>query len=101
MFSNMFIMLYISDRNIYLTQRFCCIKFPNDICVIRRNLRGSPLESKNLAYTALVRSGMEKAAPIWDPATQKGLYQTENSLPEKSVSSGSVNTFKSQRVVKP
>lgn len=38
---------------------------------IRRNLRGSPLKSKCMAYTALVRSGMEYAAPIWDPATQK------------------------------
>ena len=40
---------------------------------IRRNLRGSPLKSKCMAYTTLVRSGLEYAAPIWDPATKKDI----------------------------
>ena len=44
---------------------------------IRRNLRGNPLKSKCMAYTALVRSGMEYAAPIWDPATQKDSNKLE------------------------
>ena len=34
---------------------------------IRRNLRGAPLQTKQTAYFSLVRSGMEYAAPIWDP----------------------------------
>ena len=38
---------------------------------IRRNLRGSPRQSKCMAYTALVRSGMEYASAIWDPHTKK------------------------------
>ena len=36
---------------------------------IRRNLSGSPITSKCLAYTSLVRSGMEYAASIWDPVS--------------------------------
>ena len=38
---------------------------------LRRNLRGAPHRSKQTAYFSLVRSGMEYAAPIWDPY-QKG-----------------------------
>ena len=34
---------------------------------IRRNLRGAPAQCKQLAYIALVRSGMEYATTIWDP----------------------------------
>ena len=34
---------------------------------IRRNLRGAPAQCKQLAYIALVRSGMEYASTIWDP----------------------------------
>ena len=34
---------------------------------IRRNLRGAPTQCKQLAYIALVRSGMEYASTIWDP----------------------------------
>ena len=34
---------------------------------IHRNLRGAPAQYKQLAYIALVRSGMEYASTIWDP----------------------------------
>ena len=34
---------------------------------IRRNLRGSPQACKQMAYTTLVRSGLEYASIIWDP----------------------------------
>ena len=35
------------------------------------------MKSKCMAYSALVRSGMEYAAPIWDPATQKDISKLE------------------------
>ena len=38
---------------------------------IRRNLRGSPEICKQLAYTTLVRSGLEYAGIIWDPYLKK------------------------------
>ena len=44
---------------------------------IRRNLRGAPAECKRLAYIALVRSGMEYAAVIWDPHTSKNISKLE------------------------
>ena len=44
---------------------------------IRRNLRGSPLKSKCMAYTTLVRKGVEYDAPIWDPATKKDINKLE------------------------
>ena len=34
---------------------------------IRRNQRGAPAQCKQLAYIALVHSGMEYASTIWDP----------------------------------
>ena len=36
---------------------------------IRHNLRGAPAQCKQLAYIALVRSGMEYASTIWHPHT--------------------------------
>jgi len=33
---------------------------------VRRNLRGSPVDCKKLAYITLVRSGMKYASIIWD-----------------------------------
>ena len=44
---------------------------------IRCYLMCSPMKSKCMAYSALVRSGMEYAAPIWDPATQKDISKLE------------------------
>ena len=38
---------------------------------LKRNLRGAPQNSKQTAYFSIVRSGLEYAAPIWDPY-QKG-----------------------------
>ena len=38
---------------------------------LKRNLRGAPMNSKQTAYFSIVRSGLEYAAPIWDPY-QKG-----------------------------
>ena len=43
----------------------------------RRNLRGSPITSKCLAYTSLVRSGMEYAASIWDPVSKADIRKLE------------------------
>lgn len=40
---------------------------------IRRNLRGAPQRSKTTAYFTLVRSGLEYAAPIWDPYLGKDI----------------------------
>ena len=37
---------------------------------VRRNLRGSSADCKQLAYISLVRSGMEYASIIWDPYTK-------------------------------
>jgi len=37
---------------------------------VRRNLKGSPVDCKKLAYISLVRSGMEYASIIWDPYTK-------------------------------
>ena len=45
---------------------------------LRHNLRGSPVSSKCLAYTSLVRSGLEYAAPIWDPITDKDSWKIES-----------------------
>ena len=45
---------------------------------LRRNLRGSPVSSKCLAYTSLVRCGLEYAAPIWDPITDKDSWKIES-----------------------
>jgi hypothetical protein len=38
---------------------------------LRRNMKGSPVECKKLAYIALVRSGLEYANIIWDPHLKK------------------------------
>ena len=47
---------------------------------LRRNLPGigSPVSSKCLAYASLVRSGLEYAAPIWDPITDKDSWKIES-----------------------
>ena len=45
---------------------------------LRRNLCGSPVSSKCLAYTSLVRSGLEYAAPNWDPITDKDSWKIES-----------------------
>ena len=45
---------------------------------LRRNLRGSPVSSKCLPYTSLVMSGLEYAAPIWDPITDKDSWKIES-----------------------
>ena len=37
---------------------------------MRRNLRGSSADCKQLAYISLVRSGTEYASIIWDPYTK-------------------------------
>ena len=37
---------------------------------IRRNLKGAPTACKKMAYTSLVRSGMEYASIVWDPDTK-------------------------------
>ena len=44
---------------------------------LKRNLRGCPAASKTLAYTSLIRSGLEYAAPIWDPHTAKDAARIE------------------------
>ena len=43
----------------------------------KRNLRGSPAKCKALAYTALIRSGLEYAASIWDPYLKKDINLLE------------------------
>ena len=40
---------------------------------VKRNLRGTRLRSKITAYFAIVRTGMEYAAPIWDPYLRKDI----------------------------
>ena len=35
---------------------------------VRRNLRGSPYQYRNIAYQSLVRSQLEYAAAVWDPS---------------------------------
>jgi hypothetical protein len=45
---------------------------------IKRNLRGSPLKCKVTAYLTLVRSGLEYAAPIWDPFLKKDINLLES-----------------------
>ena len=44
---------------------------------LRRNLRGSPIECKRLAYIAIVRSGLEYASSIWDPHLLKDINALE------------------------
>ena len=44
---------------------------------IRRNLRGSSITSKCLAYTSLARSGMEYAASIWDLVSKVDIRKLE------------------------
>ena len=66
----------------YMYHRFHCItqdlswslhidrvatKASQKLGFIRRNLRGAPAQCKQLAYIALVRSGMEYASTIWYP----------------------------------
>ena len=45
---------------------------------LHRNLHGSPVSSKCLAYTSLVRSGLEYSTPIWDPITDKDSWKNES-----------------------
>ena len=47
---------------------------------MRRNLRGSPVDCKKLAYISLVRSGMEYASLIWDPYTKADSNKLEKDL---------------------
>jgi len=46
---------------------------------VRRNLRGSPVDCKKLAYITLVLSvsGMEYASVIWDPYTKADFNKLE------------------------
>ena len=44
---------------------------------IRRNLRGSPTKSKCMAYTSVVRSGMEYASAIWDSSSKRDINKLE------------------------
>ncbi len=44
---------------------------------IRRNLKGCPERLKELAYFALVRSGIEYASTVWDPILQKDIMEVE------------------------
>ena len=44
---------------------------------VKRNLRGAPLHSRITAYFAIVRAGLEYAAPIWDPYLRKDIDALE------------------------
>ena len=44
---------------------------------LKRNLRGSPISSKKLAYTSLIRSGLEYAASVWDTSLKKDITKLE------------------------
>ena len=44
---------------------------------LKRNLRASPISSKKLAYTSLIRSGLEYAATVWDLPLEKDTHKLE------------------------
>ena len=44
---------------------------------IQRNLKGSPLRLKELAYLTFVRSGLEYASVVWDPFLQMEIDRLE------------------------
>ena len=58
------------------------------------NLIGSPITSKYLTYTSLVRSGMEYAASIWDPVSKGDIRKLE--MVQRNLPDGLNHTLASQ-----
>ena len=44
---------------------------------VRRNLKGAPYRYRDTAYQSLIRSQLEYAAVVWDPALQKDIDSLE------------------------
>jgi len=53
------------------------MKAHQKLCFLHRNLKGSPLDCKKLAYVALVHSALEYASIRWDPYLQKDMDSLE------------------------
>ena len=70
----------IISNNLSWTQRvdYVVKKANQKLGFLHRNLRCNPVSSKCLVYTSLVRSGLEYAAPIWDPTTDKDSWKIES-----------------------
>ena len=48
------------------------------LCLIQRNLRGSPRKLRQQAYLSLVRPHLEYCSSVWNPYTKKSITSIEN-----------------------